>query len=145
MPHSEIAEINETDDKRVCSDCLGEAYLKAHIQKIGEPNDYSYCDGNGQTIDIEQLADIIERAFEAHYVRTDTKPDGLEYAMQRDPEIEYEWEKSGDEVLWAVASTAVIGEATVTRHKLQRANLIPDSTFGTDSASFLEDSDSAFE
>ncbi|WP_207262417.1 RES domain-containing protein [Pseudomonas sp. GW101-3H06] len=60
----------------------------------------SYCDEiNAPRIDVEELAIWVEEAFEGHYERTAEEPTAFEYAMHRDSEIDYDWEREGDPVL----------------------------------------------
>lgn len=97
------------ETKRICADCVGESYLKKLIQ--AEPHDCcSYCDAEGPTVSIEELADRIERAFEDHYQRTSEDPDGFEYAMSRDPDMDYEWERDGQSAMWAILNALDVSE-----------------------------------
>ena len=96
--------------KRVCSDCVGERFLKALIEAEGQEAVCSYCEDEAKTISIEELADRVERAFEDHYERTPTEPEGYEAAMQSDPESDYDWVQHGEEVVWAIANAADIKE-----------------------------------
>ncbi len=110
MPQEEPDEI-PVDEKRICSCCVAEAFLKNLIQKTGTETACSYCDeDDGKTISIEELADRIEKAFEAHYDRTSDQPDGFESAMLSDRESNYDWERHGEEVLWAIAGAAEVDE-----------------------------------
>jgi hypothetical protein len=102
-----------TDDdegKRVCSGCVGEAFLKQRIHEEGTLAECSYCQSEGATISVEELADHVDRAFEEHFSLTDTEPDGWEYAMMRDPDIDYDWERKGEESIYAIAGAADIDE-----------------------------------
>jgi len=60
------------------------------------------------------LADHVESAFERHYTRTSPEPDDFEYMMLRDRESNYEFERHGEEVVWAIANAAEIDEAIAT-------------------------------
>ncbi|GAA5142585.1 RES domain-containing protein [Prosthecobacter algae] len=66
----------------------------------------SYCDEEGRTLFIEEVADLVERAFEEHYERTATEPDGFEYAMSR----EVGWDRDGEEAKWAILNAADVCE-----------------------------------
>lgn len=102
------------NDKRICSGCVGEPYLKKLIQTKGAQDFCSYCDEESPTFFIEEVADQIERAFEDHYERTSTEPDGFEYAMSRDPDFDYEWEREGQHVVWAIYDAADVSEEIAT-------------------------------
>lgn len=110
MKTSTVHESDKSAEKRICSGCVGEKYLKALIEADGKEAICSYCDDEAKTISIEDLANLIEKAFEDHYERTPTEPDGFEAAMHNDPESNYEWERHGEQVLWAIANAADIKE-----------------------------------
>lgn len=95
--------VHDDEPKRVCVACIGEDFLQKQIgdETAGE---CSYCDEiNSPCIDVEQLALRVEEAFEGHYERTADEPTAFEYAMQRDREIDYDWEREGDPVLDVIA------------------------------------------
>jgi hypothetical protein len=93
---------------RICADCVGEPYLKAVIVARAETATCSYCENEGPTEAIEDLADRVELAFESHYRRTSTEPDGLEYMLSKDPESSYRWERHGEPVVDVIAEAAGI-------------------------------------
>jgi hypothetical protein len=93
---------------RICAGCVGESFLKALIIDRGLAGCCSYCDNESETFTIEEMADQIETAFDSHYERTPTEPDGYEWAMQSDPDSHYQWEREGEDVLWAIAAAAEI-------------------------------------
>lgn len=84
-----------TGDRTVCEDCIGEEYLADLIARIGGPAECYYCSNDGQTITIEQLSEHVERAFDQHYVRTSSEPEGYEYYMQRETG---NWDRAGEPV-----------------------------------------------
>ena len=96
--------------KRICDRCVGESYLKGLIGTTGVDAPCSYCEEESKTFTIAELSDLIEGAFDDHYERTPSEPDGFELAMQSDHESSYHWERDGEEVLWAIADAANIGE-----------------------------------
>jgi hypothetical protein len=89
---------------------VGESYLKNLIRTVGRQDFCSYCDEETGTFSLDEVADLIERAFDEHYNRTATDPDGWEYAMHSDPEMEYEWEREGESAKWAILSAADVSE-----------------------------------
>lgn len=98
-------------DKRICACCVGESYLKEWIQRTGVEAACAYCaEEDGKTITIGELADQIEKAFEEHYERTSDQPNGFEASMLADKECNYNWERHGEEVIWAIAGAAEIEE-----------------------------------
>lgn len=94
--------------KRICHDCVGEAYLAKEIEKTGTSADCSYCGQTLKCIAVEELADSIETAFADHYVRTSNYPDSWQERAMADPESTYEWEREGQPVLEAIEEAASI-------------------------------------
>jgi hypothetical protein len=92
------------DPKWVCAACVGDEFLQALIRNL-PAGECSYCDSVEEPrIELEDLAYKVEAAFESHYERTASEPDAFEYAMQRDSEFNYEWEREGDPVLDVISS-----------------------------------------
>src|SRR5271166_4279166 len=56
------------------------------------------------------MADEIEGAFERHYIRTSDQPDAFQSRMQADRESTYEWEREGEQVVYAIMDCARIPE-----------------------------------
>ncbi len=111
MTSSRHSDEKEPGVKRICFGCVGESFLKAAILAEGTDAACDYCeDEEVKTFTIEQIADRVEKAFEEHYERTSTNPDGFEAAMLADKESDYEWERHGEEVVWAIANAAEIDE-----------------------------------
>lgn len=101
-----LPEPDSDEYNRVCLGCVGEAHLKNLIRTTGAAGFCSYCDEEGATLSIEEVADLVERAFEEHYERTATEPDGFEYAMSR----EVGWDRDGEEAKWAILNAADVCE-----------------------------------
>jgi hypothetical protein len=108
-----MSEANEDEDDaaRVCRTCVRDDYLRDLIAKEGVIAECTYCGTDDEPcITIEELADRVEGAFERHYVRTSPDPDMFEGMLIRDKEIDYEWYRHGEPVLYAVADAASIDE-----------------------------------
>src|ERR1035437_8426841 len=101
---------SQASAKRICDHCVGESYLKELIKSGKSDGTCSYCEEESKTFTVEELADLIEKAFEEHYERTPTEPDGLQAAMHNDSESSYCWEREGEDVVWAIANAADIKE-----------------------------------
>jgi hypothetical protein len=97
-------------DNRICSGCVGERYLKQLIRTDGTQELCSYCNDENLTLSIQEVADLVEHAFDDHYQQTPTEPDGFEYAMSRDPELDYSWERDGESAMWAILNAADVSE-----------------------------------
>ena len=99
----------ELTERRVCSECVGEKFLRARIVKIGDQGKCFYCGQEGRTFSVDEMADEIESAFDEHYYQTGTEPSALEYAMTRDSP--HGWFRDGEPVIEVVGSVAEIDEA----------------------------------
>ena len=86
----------ESEDKRLCSDCVGEVFLKAEIQKNGRDDGCFYCEGKGKTFSIAEMADRIDHAIDQHFYLTSIEPSGLEYAMIKEGDLD--WERKGEPI-----------------------------------------------
>lgn len=86
----------DIESRRLCFDCVGEAFLRAEIEKDGRDGTCSYCGGGGETFSIGEVADRVEAAFDQHFYLTPQEPSGMEYAMSK--EGDYDWERQGDPV-----------------------------------------------
>jgi hypothetical protein len=100
----------DAEPKFVCFTCVGDTYLSEAIRKDGNREICSYCNTVQASIDIEELADRVEGAFGRHHRRTSTEPDDFEYMLLRDRESNYDWERHGGPVVWAIANAAEIDE-----------------------------------
>ncbi len=110
MTHEDEDEDDEREigDRRLCSKCVGEPYLKAEIERDGEKAKCDYCGKAGATLSIEDIAGYVAGAFERHYFVTSNEPTSLEYAMMS--EGGPQWERKGDRATDAIAMVAEIDE-----------------------------------
>lgn len=102
--------MDDEDKRYVCAECVSDTYLANDIVKCGVERECFYCEQKEPAITVEELADQIEGAFERHYYRTSDQPDGFEYSMLRDKEIDYEWDRHGEPVLEAIGEAAEVEE-----------------------------------
>ncbi|WKV98442.1 RES family NAD+ phosphorylase [Pseudomonas sp. H22_DOA] len=96
--------------KRICYQCVGEAFLSAEVKETGLSENCSYCGKYAECEAIEDFADYIETAFEEHYDRTPEHPASWEYALLADGESSYEWDRDGEPVIFAIQAAADIPE-----------------------------------
>ncbi|WP_376697237.1 RES family NAD+ phosphorylase [Wenzhouxiangella sp. EGI_FJ10305] len=94
----------------ICSGCIGEAYLKAEVERNGDKGDCTYCSETKKVITICDLADRVDAALVDHYERTQDEPTALQYALHRDKDIFYQWERRGEPVAEVICETAHIDE-----------------------------------
>lgn len=137
---------DDEDELRVCHNCVGEAYLSAAIAKSGVVALCDYCDEDEEpTISINELANEIEGAFERHYERTSPDPDDFQSAMLRDKEVDYEWWREGEQVVWAIANAASVAKeiAQDVLDILEDRHSVADSDYVGEEQEF--DSNSSYE
>jgi hypothetical protein len=106
-----MTDVDDDDTRWVCAGCIAESYLSDQVRAAGQECACGFCDEFGPSITVEELSGWVETAFEAHYYRTSNEPDAIQSMMLRDRESRYEFERPGDEVLWAIAEAAGIDEA----------------------------------
>lgn len=95
--------------KRICCSCVGEAFLRALIEKDGTASACEYCgDDTSNTWSVGDLADKVEVAFDHHMMRTATEPPEIERAMYADRELNRTWYREGQETADAIEDTASI-------------------------------------
>jgi hypothetical protein len=104
-------DLDELKDEAICAQCVAEAYLHAKITSEGEKRRCRYCGKRGPSITLDELSGIIDGAFERHYARTSADMDGYEWAMHKDPESDYVWERKGEPAADAIMNAAALGEA----------------------------------
>ncbi|SKA33260.1 RES domain-containing protein [Enhydrobacter aerosaccus] len=109
-----LDDIDKLKLKRICDDCVGEPFLKDLIQKTGKKRKCAYCKISAPTISVGELAERVDGAFDRHYRRTSTEPDGYQWMAMKDPESNYDWERDGEPVIWAIVNAAVISEKAAT-------------------------------
>ena len=103
--------MSEDGNRKICYLCVGEPYLSGLIEREGAVAACSYCDDDEEsTIPIEDLAGHIDGAFERHYYRTSPDPDMYESMLLRDKELDYDWDRHGEPVLYAIEEAASIDE-----------------------------------
>lgn len=89
----------ELEERRVCSDCVAEAFLAKLIDDEGDRADCDYCGAEGATISMSELADRTSKAISEHFYLTSDQPDAWDEMLMRDKEINHEWYREGQPVL----------------------------------------------
>lgn len=90
-------DIDELRAKRLCYKCIGEEYLKAEVRRKGQRGQCSYCGKSAKSYTLDDMAERIETVFKEHFRRTDLETD-------------YQCERDGEPVVWAIANAADISE-----------------------------------
>ena len=103
-------EIKELQNKRLCFNCVEEDFLKQEIKVKGKKAECSYCGKVRRTFSIDEMSEVIEQAFDEHFVRTSDQPTSFQYSMLADKESDCDWFRDGEPVVDAIASAAEIPE-----------------------------------
>ncbi|WP_200944729.1 MULTISPECIES: RES family NAD+ phosphorylase [unclassified Aureimonas] len=104
------ADVDDDGERMVCAECIGEAFLSAGVTRRCGEAICSFCGEMASAMTVEELADAVEAAFSVHYYRTTDQPDAFESAMLADQESDFEFERRGEDVLWAIAGAAEVSE-----------------------------------
>ncbi|MBX5009585.1 RES family NAD+ phosphorylase [Rhizobium lentis] len=105
-------DIRELSEKHLCAGCIGEAYLRECVENVNDEYECDYCGDIAPAISLEELASRVEIAFNAHFTRTATEPNSWQYSMLKDKELDYDWEREGEQTIYAIMNAADIPEAT---------------------------------
>ncbi len=98
----------EITDRRLCATCVGEAFLRSEVERLGETGQCDYCGATASALSIGEIVDYIDTAFEQHYRRTPTEPSSFEYAMMKYGD--YRWTRGGEPAVYAIAYAAEIDD-----------------------------------
>ncbi|MEO3715950.1 RES domain-containing protein [Roseateles flavus] len=136
------AEEDKPAGKRLCINCIGEAYLSTEVGVAGEEGECDYCGDTAPSISIDDLVERVEQAFTDHYARTATNPDSWEERLMADRESSYCWERDGFPVREAIQDAAGLDEEAAAdvleileaKHALHhdKDNLGEESEFSSD-------------
>jgi len=108
MPKRIINISDYDEDSRLCCGCVSDRYLSGKIRNEGEEDDCSFCDYFGHTFSLGTIAELVERAFNEHFERTSREPSDWDYWRIR--ELDYDWDRDGEQVHYVIAEIAGIDE-----------------------------------
>ena len=131
---------DELEAKLICWECVGEAYLKDEIASKGAAGKCAYCGRKRKSYTLLELSARIETAFSEHYERTAADPDSMQWAMMKDDESDYSWEREGEPTVYAIMNAADIPEACASdlqeilaeKHSTYDPSDIDESEFSSD-------------
>lgn len=106
--------VNEADvlkAQKICYDCVCEPYLQEEIRSTGRRRKCTYCGQTRKGYLVGELAERIDFVFGDYFIRTPTEPNAWESAMHRDKELDYEWDREGEPVVYAIMNAAEIPES----------------------------------
>lgn len=103
-------QIDKLKAKKLCCHCVGEAYLSDEMARQGRRLKCSYCGTVGETYLIGKLSERIDEVFQQHYIRTSDQPESWQYPLLADKESDYEWDREGEPVVYAIMNAADMPE-----------------------------------
>ena len=95
-------DVEDLKEEAICWQCVGEAYLKNEMRQEGEDRECRYCHREAKSFTLDEVADRVEAAFDVHFSRTASEPDGYQRAAMNDPESPYEWDREGNRTAEAI-------------------------------------------
>ena len=121
--------------KLICHNCVGEPFLSSLVLAQGKMGVCCYCGLKDKLFIIKELSEYVEVAFEQHYVRTPDQPTSYQQAMISDREMGYDWERDGQESVYAIMDAAEITEEIA--HDIQ--TVLENEHYDFDSAAMGEE------
>jgi hypothetical protein len=117
----------DTKNRRVCSECVDDGFLRAEIKKDGHDGTCFYCGQDRRTFSIDQIADLVGTALSEFFYRTEANP----------PDDERGWHREGRPVA-DVLNDAGIGyvatedilRALAERHRIEQGDGLEECPFG---------------
>jgi len=64
----------DAKDRRVCSECVGEAFLRTEVERNGDDGTCFYCEQEGKTFSIGQMADFVDPVLSEFFYPTEPRP-----------------------------------------------------------------------
>jgi hypothetical protein len=95
----------DEEGKRLCSECVGDPFLRSEIQRRGQEANCTYCGRYHATLSIGEMAGEVEMALKEHFYQTSREPSDMEYAMMSEGG-DYEWERRGDPIAFIIEEQA---------------------------------------
>jgi hypothetical protein len=74
----------DTKDRRVCSECVDDEFLRAEIREGGHDGTCFYCGQDRRTFSIDQMADLVGTALSEFFDRTEANPPDDERGWHRE-------------------------------------------------------------
>lgn len=103
-------DIEKLSAQNLCHNCVEEDFLAEEIRNKGKREKCSYCGHIAKSQSLESIANIVEKAFEEHFIRTSNEPTDFEYAMLSDKESDYDWERAGEPIIEVIQYAVGISE-----------------------------------
>lgn len=87
----------------ICSECIGDPFIAIQIEKTAQNDECHHCFETSPIMTLGEVAELVDQAFEVHYERTSQDMTSLEYAMHKDKELSYDWEREGERPEYIIA------------------------------------------
>ena len=100
----------DIQSKNICHECVEEAVLNTQIRKEGKRGKCAYCKKSRKVKKLQWLAESIHQAIGQHFRLTPNEPSAFEYAVLRDKESNYDWERRGESVNDIIQEIAEVDE-----------------------------------
>jgi len=94
----------------LCYRCVDESFLSNRIRQEGQRHRCFYCKTRRQCFALEEVSEIVKKAFEQHYVHTPQNPDAFEASLLGDRDSSFVWYRRGDPASDAIANAAQISQ-----------------------------------
>ncbi|AZS59312.1 MULTISPECIES: RES family NAD+ phosphorylase [Pectobacterium] len=88
----------EPDERWVCAVCIAEEFLRNSIEQEGTQQTCHYCAQIYACFSLEAVSNLTEKAIKAHFYRTPTEPNEMEYACLRHVDG-YDWFRDGEDIV----------------------------------------------
>jgi hypothetical protein len=130
-------EADKLNEKSICHWCIVEEYPRLEIQRNGKHRKCSFCRRTAESYSIGRLAECIEIAFDQHYVRTSDQPTSWQQSMLSDRESDHEWDRDGEQTVYAIMNSADLPEAAA--KDIQQ--ILEDKFYDIESAKMCEETE----
>ena len=98
----------DDDAKFVCHNCIGDQFLANEVQENGNCEQCAYCGETLNTFTLEQLADRIHEALQAHFEITPDEPNEQDMFLERMGITT--WEREGYQVSGLISGMADLSD-----------------------------------
>lgn len=129
--------VSNLEEIKVCAECVADHYISLQIEQEAKYDECYTCSENLPIITLGELADTIEGAFETHYVRTSPDMTSLEYAMHKDKDLSYDWERDGERPEYIIADQLGVDETIA----LAITKILAEKHFDFEMATMGEETD----
>ena len=99
----------EDEEKHVCLNCIGDAFLSEEIKATGILIKCTYCARTKESINLDALADRVHGVIDEHFVRTPSEPNWMDAILLRERMID-DWLPDGQQTQDLIFDIANVSE-----------------------------------